>query len=293
MSGSQTSAGAQNGTPGTSGYLVSDLVGLALRQIGVGALGTAPNAADISDGVMHLNMLLAKWQQEKFLVPNLVDLPLMSTGTSVYYVGPGGDFDVANRPARIEAAYVRLATSPGFQQSDLGEFAPTDFSGSDFDTPNDGLGASGNQSPLDFPLALISSYEEYAAIGLKGLRTWPSAVYYSPSFPQGELRFFPIPQGSMWELHIVIKDQLAHSLQASDPINLPQEYWDLIMWTLAVRLAPSYGQEASPTVAMMARSALQVVRNANQQIPRVQMPIAIGPRGNSVGNPWWIYTGGF
>ncbi len=148
MSGSQTSAGAQNGTPGTSGYLVSDLVGLALRQIGVGTLGTAPSAADISDGVMHLNMLLAKWQQEKFLVPNLVDIPLMSTGTSVYYVGPGGDFDVANRPARIEAAYVRLATSPGFQQSDLGEFAPTDFSGSDFDTPNDGLGASGNQSRL-------------------------------------------------------------------------------------------------------------------------------------------------
>lgn len=80
MSGSQTSAGAQNGTPGTSGYLVSDLVGLALRQIGVGTLGTAPSAADISDGVMHLNMLLAKWQQEKFLVPNLVDIPLMSTG---------------------------------------------------------------------------------------------------------------------------------------------------------------------------------------------------------------------
>ncbi len=276
-----------------TGYLVSDLVGLALRQIGVGAMGTAPSPADIADGVMHLNMLLAKWQQQRFMVPNLVDLALMSTGASVYYLGPQGDFSVANRPARIDAAYVRMANSPGFQPSESGDFSPALFSDALFDTGNDGLSSTSGGGPLDFPLAIISSYEEYARIGLKGLRTWPSAVFYNPAFPLGELRFFPIPVSGMWELHVVVKEQLPANLSASLPINLPPEYWDAIMWCLAARMAPSYGQEASPTVAAMAKAAIAVVRAANQQISRLQMPITVGPRTQAAVNPWWIYSGGF
>ncbi|OAJ69040.1 hypothetical protein [Gluconobacter cerinus] len=283
-----------DGTPeANTGYLVSDLVGLALRQIGFEGLGTNPSTADLADGVMHLNMLLAKWQQQRFLVPNLVDLPLISTGASIYYLGPGGDFDAPQRPARLDGAYVRLTTGGGFQPSSLGEFAPTQFDPSEFDTGSDGLASGAAAGPLDFPLSVIHSYEEYASIGLKGLRTWPSAVYYNPAFPLGELRFFPIPQASMWELHVLVKQQLPNNLKANDPINLPQEYWDLIMWTLAVRMAPSYGQEASPTVAAMAKSAFSAIRAANQQTPRVQMPAAVAPNGCAAVNPWWIYTGGF
>ncbi len=293
MSGSASTAGSSGGVPGSTGYLVSDLVGLALRQIGVGAMGTAPAPQDISDGVMHLNMLLAKWQQQRFMVPNLVDMPLMSTGASVYYLGPEGDFNVANRPARLNAAYIRLANSPGFQPAELGDFTAANFSPTDFDTGNDGLSSAAAGGPLDFPLTIISSYEEYARIGLKGLKTWPSAVYYSPAFPLGELRFFPIPVAGMWELHIVVKEQLPATLSAESAINLPAEYWDAIMWGLAVRLAPSYGQEVSPTVAAMAKAAIAVVRAANQQILRLQMPMAIGPRTQAAVNPWWIYTGGF
>lgn len=293
MSGSASSAGASGGAPGSTGYLVSDLVGLALRQIGIGAMGTTAAQQDIDDGVMHLNMLLAKWQQQRFMVPNLVDLPLMSTGASIYYLGPEGDFDVANRPARIDAAYVRMANSPGFQPSEFGDFSPANFSSADFDTGNDGLSSPAGGGPLDFPLTIISSYEEYSRIGLKGLRTWPSAVYYSPAFPLGELRFFPIPAAGMWELHIIVKEQLPATLSAKQAINLPPEYWDAIMWALAVRMAPSYGQEVSPTVAAMAKAALAVVRAANQQIPRLQMPMTIGPRSQAAVNPWWIYTGGF
>ncbi len=264
---------------------------MALLQIGVGAVGTTANPQDIASGVMHLNMILAKWQQQKFIVPNLVDLPVTSTGASIYYLGPGGDFSVANRPGRIEAAYARLTTSGGFQPSEVGDFSDADF-GDEFGQQKDGLEGRSNAGPLDFPLAIITSYEEYAAIRLKGLRTWPSAVYYSPSYPLGELRFFPIPQASMWELHILVREQLPAGLGPDSEINLPHEYWDLIMWSLAARLAPSYGQEASPTVIAMAKAAFSQLRAENQQIPRVQMPSSIGSRAAASTNPWWIYTGG-
>lgn len=277
---------------GTSRYLVSDLVGLALRQIGVGAMGTVASDQDLADGVMHLNMLLAKWQQEKFIVPNLVDICVLSTGASIYYIGPGANFDVGQRPARIEAAYARLANGANFRTSQSGDFLALDFS-QDFLVNDDGLVGAGPSGPLDYPLALIASYEEYSAISLKGLQTWPSALFYSPAYPYGELRFWPIPKAGLWELHLVVKQSLQSSLAAETPLSLPPEYHDLLMWTLAARLAPSYGQEASPTVVQMAKSAMSTIRSANQQIPRVQMPALLGSKGVAASNPWWIFTGGF
>ncbi|WP_406586398.1 hypothetical protein [Asaia lannensis] len=266
---------------------------MALLQIGVGAMGTGASAADIASGVMHLNMMLAKWQQQKFIVPNLVDMPLMSTGASVYYLGPGGDFDVSNRPSRLDGAYARLATGVGFQQTQTGDFSDVNFSSTDFDTGTDGLQSPSTGGPLDFPLKIISSYEEYAAIGLKGLRTWPNAVYYNPAYPLGELRFFPIPQSGVWELHIITRASLPAALTPESAIDLPTEYWDALMWNLAVRIAPSYGQDASPVAQSMARSALTTLRSVNQQIPRVQMPATVGSTGAAAVNPWWIYSGGF
>lgn len=262
---------ATNGTPDSNGYLASDLINLALRQIGIGAMGTTASDADILDGVMHLNMMLAQWQRRRWMVPNLTDLFCISTGKSTYNVGPGQDFDIDVRPDKIEAAYARLLVN-GATASVVGEFSGGDFS-SDFQIGSNGLDSGGQ--PIDYPLHIISSYEDYAAIGLKGLRTWPSYAFYNPSYPYGQLMPWPIPQAGIWELHIIVKQPLQASVKASDPINLPPEYQDAIMWSLAARMAPSYGQEVSPTVASMARAALNTIRVSNVQIPALSMPAAL------------------
>lgn len=265
-----------NSTTGSGSYLVSDLVGLSLRQIGVGAMGTAPSAADLSDGVMHLNMMLAQWQRKRWVVPNLVDEAFLSTGSSVYYVGPGGDLNIPLRPAQIKAAYARLLN--GAPQATQGDFASTDFSESDFDTGTTGID-SGVQ-PIDYPLEQIASYEDYSGLGIKALRSWPNYFFYNPAFPLGEFRPWPIPSASIWELHLVYAAPLPSSLKVTDPIALPPEYWDAIMWTLAARLAPSYGQEPSPSVVALAKAALTTIRAANTQIPTLGMPAVLTPINN-------------
>lgn len=271
---------SNNGTPAAAtGYLVSGLVGLALRQIGLGAMGTQPSAADLSDGIMHLNMMLAQWQRRRWLVPNLVDTAFQSTGASVYYFGPGGDLDIPVRPDRIEAAYARLLN--GAAQSTEGDFALSDFNLSDFDTGNNGLGGPGQ--PIDFGMSIIEAYEDYASLGLKALRAWPTYCHYNPAFPLGEFRPWPIPPAG-WEFHVLYKVPLPANLSASSPINLPPEYLDAIMWTLAARLAPSYGQEASPTVVACAKAALNTIRTSNTQIPILGMPEILTPSGGPV---WW------
>lgn len=175
-------AGAADETPGKdTGYTVSDLVNMALRQIGVGAMGTTASAPDIADGVMHLNMMLAQWQRKRWLVPNLVDEAFLSTGASVYYIGPGGSVDVSVRPAQVLSAYARLLNG-ALQQAD-GDFSGADFVPDDFSVPNTGIDGPGY--PIDYSLTPIPSYEDYAALGLKALRTWPSYYHYNPAFPLG------------------------------------------------------------------------------------------------------------
>lgn len=269
-------AGATDGTSDKNTvYTVSDLVSLALRQIGVGAMGTTASGPDISDGVMHLNMMLGQWQRKRWLIPNLVDKFCVSTGKSVYYVGPGGDFDMPVRPAQVMAAYARLLI--GAQTSSAGDFSERDFDSSDFDTGSDGL-ATGN--PIDYPLAAIPSYEDYASLSLKGLKTWPNYFYYNPAFPLGEFRPWPIPPADVWEFHLIVPEVLSTRLKETESINLPPEYWDAIMWSLAARMAPSYGQEASPTVVSAAKAALSTIRSANMQIPTLGMPAILTPLSN-------------
>lgn len=253
-------------------FLASDLIGLALRNIGVGAMGTTPGPQDIADAIMSLNMMLGQWQQRRWLVPNLVDRCFMSTGASVYSIGPGGDLNLATRPTQVISAYARLAQA-GFVATNDGGFTPQ-FAEGQFDTANDALATS---MPIDYQLTPIQSYENYASIALKGLKTFPSAYHYNPAFPNGELRVWPIPQQGLWEIHLLIPEVLSNNLTASTQLNLPPEYMEAIVWNLACRLAPAYGQEASPTAIALARTALNTIQVANTQIPTLAIPGAISP----------------
>lgn len=270
-------SGTTDGAPdATTGYLVSDLVSMALRQIGVGAMGTTARGPDTADGIMHLNMMLAQWQRKRWLVPNLVDEACMSTGSSIYYIGPGVDIDVAVRPSQILSAYARLLNGASAQVD--GDFVNSGFSPDDFFSRNTGIDGPGY--PIDYPLVPIPSYEDYASLGMKALKTWPNYYHYNPAFPLGEFRPWPIPQAGVWELHVLYARPLPAVLSADMPINLPPEYWDAIMWSLAARMAPSYGQEASQTVLSAAKAALNTIRSANQQIPTLGMPAILTPIGN-------------
>ena len=212
------------------------------------------------------------------------------------------------RPDKIEYAFARLLTN-GATAQDLGQFdaeqfdpaqfqtagnvagiaangasanvsapdfAPGDFASTDFTTtPVSAYGFVPSPLAIDYPLVVIPSREDYASISIKNLTTFPSAVYYSPDYPVGNLLVWPVPAYGLWELHIGVKAPLPANLEATTPINLPPEYWDAIVWTLAARLAPSYGQEASPTVVANAKAALQTIRTANTQVPLLALPAAL------------------
>jgi hypothetical protein len=227
-----------------------DLIAFALRAASVNGVGQSPIAEDLNDGMVILSSMIAQWQRKRWLVYADAETAKVSTGAATYTVGLGGDFAIP-RPDRLEAAFVRL------------------------------LGTAGNA--LDRDLAIIESREDWSGIGLKGMSTFPVAVFYESAWPLGILHPWPIPPASQYEIHIVTKAALPVYATLTTPLNLPPEYIEALIWSLEVRLAQQYGLEPKPSAVQSMRAALNTLRQANTQVSGLDMPGGLGGRrGSSV-----------
>ena len=237
------------------------LIYLALRMCGRinDQQSVAPGSQDVNDAFASLCMMLGQWQRKRWLIPNLTELVCISTGAQSYGIGPTSAGRIgftdqftdqleknvalapfgANRPDRIESAFARLITG--------------------------GL-------EVDYPLEVIGSREDYNAIGVKDLVSFPSQVYYDSGYPLGTLYFWPIPQQNQFELHVFVKTQLQQFVAVTDPLNAPPEYVEAMLYNLAARLCSVFRIPVGPDIANMARATLNTIRNANIQVPELGMP---------------------
>jgi hypothetical protein len=244
-----------------------DLITFVLRASGINGVGQTPLAEDSNTGLDFLRMLIAGWQRKRWMVWNEQELSKVSTGANFYSIGPAQDFD-SPRPDEIHAAWCRLKP----------------FSG-----PN----------AVDLPLAIIDSHEDWAGIGVKDLKSLPAAVFYDSSFPIGRVYFWPVPPASDYEMHLVVKAALPTYTTLTDPLNLPDEYLEAVMWSLCVKLQMAYGLPARPDHAAAMKVAVDTIKLANTQIPQLGMPAALtGRRGHDVSswqgkglNQAWIVGG--
>ncbi len=154
-------------------------------------------------------------------------------------------------PDRIEAAYIR-------------QVVPT------------------NPTPIDWPLRLISSYEDYSKIAIKTLTAAPSEyLFYDSGFPLGKLYPWPIPN-YQYELHILTKAVLQRFNSVDDFVLLPPEYEEAIYLNLMVRLRMAYRMKPDAMMVGLAKAALNTIRRGNTQISVLKMPgpITRGPAYN-------------
>lgn len=225
-----------------------DLINKAMRRAGVLGVGQTLQAQDTTDALADLNQMLAQWAQKRGVVYHLVDTGVVCTGLASYTVGPGQQFNIT-RPARIEAAYIRQ----------LVPASPT---------------------PVDFPLYIIESYEEYSRLALKGLKASPSdSIFYDSGFPTGLLYPWPVPS-NQFELHVLTKAVLPQFATVADNIVLPPEYADAIDWNLRARYRSAYRLPMDPYVIGQAKAALATIKRANFQPDRLRMPYAVRSRGS-------------
>jgi|ERR1700691_6235955 len=260
-----------------------DIVCFALKATGVLGVGQTPLTYDLNDSFNALNMMIGIWNRKRWLIWHLLDIGVISTGSLYYTVGTGQQFDIP-RTDRIEAAYFRQLV-PGIASTLTSDPAPGFGILSDGPVPIP-IGADGPQTQVgmyvDFPLAILESMEDYSRISLKNLSTFPRYVFYDAAFPVANVRTWPVLPASIFELHILVKDVLVAFPSLSTPISLPPEYYEAIWSNLALRLRtlyritpPTSFQAGFDDLKDLAQASLSTIRNANTQIPRLQMPRSV------------------
>ncbi len=230
---------------------VGDLIRMALKECGVLGVGQTASAEDSNDALTKANWMIGQWNRKRWLVFRTLDASVVATGALTYSIGIGGDINAA-RPDQLEGGFIRQLVNGG---------NPTNL--------------------VDYPISLITAREDYNRIALKTLTPFPQYYFYDPTFPLGTLYPWPVPQASIYEIHVSLKAELTTFGGLTDTIELPPEYFEAILYNLAVRLAPSYGLEAPMTVKALANASLATVRGANMQIKRALLPAAVLPRGSS------------
>lgn len=230
-----------------SNTTLRDICVAALYESGAWGQGQNPAAEDITGAWQRLQWMLQEWARKRWLVYRLVDYAVTATGAQTYSVGPGGDMDTgANslRPDKIESAFLRQLTQS---------------------QPNQ----------IDYPLSILQSKEDYNRIALKQLQSFPTIIFYDPAWPLGALYVWPVPQASIYAVHGTFKAQLpVKFLTLSDVFNIPFEYYNAMLYNLALRVRPKYGIRTFPgdLLPALAKDSLNTLRGANTAIASLTMP---------------------
>lgn len=242
-----------------------DICKQALKDCGAIGQGQSPTAEDTSEAQMRLQWMLQEWERKSLLVYHLVTNGINpTTGATTYSIGPGGNIDTnqpfnpfnqqfnyqfgpaypaSARPAKIESAFLRQIQNTA---------------------PNQ----------IDYPLRIIQTMNDYNRIALKSLQTFPGYLFYDPAWPLGVLYPWPVPQANIYAFYCTYLEQLPPMFATqSTVINLPFEYFNAMVLSLALRLRPKYGIVSFPGDPLpgLVKDAIATLRKANTRVTSLVM----------------------
>lgn len=222
-----------------------DIVTFGLKKAGILGVGRPASAMDANDGLEDLNDMIAEWTRQRWMSWDTFAVGVVSTGADTYTAGPGGDYDVSPRPNRIKSAFLRQLNT-------------------------------GNPQ-TDTPVEVIAAGEQYDRISLKNLVSFTQWVYLETSYPLAIVRPYPVPNASIYSLFLRFQDVLPQVTLDTDMSAFPAEYFPAMKFNLARRLRQAYGKgmKPDPELNAFANNALNVIKNANLQIPELVMPASL------------------
>ena len=229
---------------GTTATTVNNILTQAMKKAGILGLGQTSDGGDLVDALADLNDMIAQWNTQRWMVWDLVNIGYVSTATSPLTIGPGGNFNVATRPTRIESCFQRQLIVSGLN--------------------------------VDTPIEIIPSWEEYSRLSLKQLQSFTIYCFYDGAYPLGNLYLYPIPNAAIYEIFVQFKDAIPVFSLANmgTVLSVPPQYIAALKFNLAKRLRQAYGKglRPDPELNALARSSLDIVKQSSLQIPELVMP---------------------
>ena len=186
-----------------------DLAKAALQDLGVIASDETPAASDAELCRTTCNRLIDIWAAERLTIYEITRSTwTISANDGTYTVGSGGDVAIA-WPQYIHAVrYQDTSQSPTLELS---------------------------LTPLsDDAWAGISEKTETS--------TLPSSWYFDRNYPLGNLQLWPVPTSSTLQGVIYAPTAVTSFAATSTAVSLPPGYEELIVKSMAARLAPAFNR---------------------------------------------------
>ncbi|MBV5327105.1 MAG: hypothetical protein JZU65_05620 [Chlorobium sp.] len=184
------------------------IVRRALRIVGAFTSTDIPRPEQLVDAIQILNTMLKTWSTEGYLWLRQFHPVTLIAATNSYQLGPASPIPM-DRPVHVFNANRKSA--------------------------------SGNEIPM---IQLTRS--EWMTIPNKTTQSTPVQFYYDAQTVNGVLYVWPMPQvGTTDTLVLDIDRQLDIMADNLDDFDFPPQWYDAIVYSLAVRLAPEYGMPLS------------------------------------------------
>lgn len=230
------------------------LITRAMRLAGAIGKGETPDSDEAEDGRTAVNAMLDSWQLERLMVYQIVQgsytWPAATTSRTI---GSGGDFS-AQRPVRIDSAFVRDANSN------------------------------------DLPLAVLQDRQQYDGIVSKSTQsTVPQWIFMDQAYPLGVLYLYPVPS-----VELTLKLNTWQTLQAftslTTELALPPGHERAIVFNLALEFSPEFGSgsKMDPQVPVIAVQSKAAIKTINQPSMVAQLDSAAA--NLSSGGRWNIFS---
>jgi hypothetical protein len=201
---------------------VRALIERSMRVAGVLVKGGSPDADEAQDAFLSLNNMLGGWSNHSLILYSDVDESFSMTGADSYTIGTGGDLDTTP-PLKIKTAFLRSGT-------------------------------------IDYPLEFIGD-DEYARICSKDTQGLAYYLNFDYGYPLSTLKFYPKPDAS-YTLHLISEKPLTQFTSIDNTVSLPPGWEDAIVYNLAVRLYPEYGQPVDQVVYKIAEDSMRGLKLA-------------------------------
>lgn len=229
-------------TPNSITKSALDIITAAMMELGILSSSEQPNAADGQWGLQKLQRLIDRYNARLPMVYNVNFTQFtLPAGSNPFTIGPGATFDVNQRPVTIPSIGLILAGTPGVE-------LPLN--------PRDDQWWANNR------IKQLTS-------------TLPTDYYYSPDWEiqedgsqWGKIFFWPEPTAEH-QINLQSRQVLGEYTSVTDDFTMPPAYWDLIVYELAISLAPSFGLEPNQILLAGQKAALKAVQVNNVKSPRL------------------------
>jgi hypothetical protein len=231
-----------------------DLISAALQEISVIDPNEPLSARDAAWGLEKLQRIIDQWNAKREMIYAIsFSLFNLIANHSPHTIGPLGDFNIPQRPVRMESASFIL-------------------------NPN-------SNNPIDAPLIRIRDADWWAANPLKQLSTSiVTDLYYSPNIPLGQCFFYPICNIAN-PVRLEYWTGISQAINLATGLALPTAYWDALVLSLAKSLAPSFEKSLSAEFRDNYYEAMKAVLDNNDAPPRIDTNSGGMPGSASTGRP--------